>query len=262
MADSTGLMPNLYDPYAWMTDASIHGPGLYIDGFEILPGQEGLFWNLLASGAGVIAPIGANAYLSAGGTTYITLDTGRGMLPDGTIHLGVTLVKVGDEFSTWFLTQDMRVRPTLPQGTPQNQIEAFNRAFDEAERRLTNRRRCADLFGGLNNALNALYSTSYRFLPLGPPRIGQSGQLEVIGATTFPGPTVFINTQGPFLNQRFNVPGRGNVIFDLGTGLRGARFAALLLLHELGHVTGIFRPDANNSELNQRQTQRVIDRCF
>ncbi len=50
--------------------------------------------------------------------------------------------------------------------------------------------------------------------------------------------------------------------FDFNSGLTGAKFGALLLLHELGHQTGIFGSDAGNQELNQQYTDRVRKACF
>lgn len=49
---------------------------------------------------------------------------------------------------------------------------------------------------------------------------------------------------------------------DFGTGLSGAQFGSLLLLHELGHLTGVFKPDAGNGQLNRSYTQQVQDACF
>lgn len=59
-------------PFDWITDASISGPGLYVDVVRLFGGQEGLFWGLLASGAGVIAPIGSR-WNSAGGPQVMGL---------------------------------------------------------------------------------------------------------------------------------------------------------------------------------------------
>ncbi|MCP9496801.1 MAG: hypothetical protein MSG64_20380 [Pyrinomonadaceae bacterium MAG19_C2-C3] len=59
-----------------------------------------------------------------------------------------------------------------------------------------------------------------------------------------------------------NIPGAGFKTLDFGTGLRGADFGALLLLHELGHAVGIFGPDAGNQKLNKKYTDQVIKNCF
>lgn|SRR5215469_3700238 len=115
-------------------------------------------------------------------------------------------------------------------------------------------------------AANTLLSTSYRILPMGAPSVQQDGTVSAIGASTVPGTTnVFINSQGPFFNPQMQVPGVGPTTLDFGTGLRGSDFGALLLLHELGHETSSasgFKSDAGNSNLNRRQTQKVLDKCF
>jgi hypothetical protein len=58
------------------------------------------------------------------------------------------------------------------------------------------------------------------------------------------------------------VPGAGLKTLDFGTGLRGAGFDALLLLHELGHQVGVFGSDVDNPKLNRSYTQQVLDACF
>jgi predicted HD phosphohydrolase len=63
-------------------------------------------------------------------------------------------------------------------------------------------------------------------------------------------------------NQVMTLPGRGTVAFDAGTGLRGRDLGALILLHELGHLTKVFGPDASNQKQNQQNTQRVAAACF
>jgi RHS repeat-associated protein len=138
----------------------------------------------------------------------------------------------------------------------------FNQALAEAEHRIFSKKSCADLFGGVG-AIVALESTEYRVLPLGAPSLNQqTGQYGVTGAQTNSSTSVFINSQGPFFNTIINIPGVGNRTFDFGTGLSGAEFGALLLLHELGHQIGIFRSDRNDSALNRSYTQQVQDACF
>ncbi len=59
------------------------------------------------------------------------------------------------------------------------------------------------------------------------------------------------------------VPGKSGLqILDMGTGLSGTKFGALLLLHELGHQVGIFGKDAGNEKVNRGYTQQVLDACF
>lgn len=155
-------------------------------------------------------------------------------------------------------------------------------AYKEAERRLLDPR-CASLFnlttlanmdpievaememyGSTPNfGLETLQATHYRILPMGAPTYDpNSRQVRVTGAATVSWNSVFINSQGPLFNMRPNVPGAPAVTLDMGTGLGQTEFAALLLLHELGHQVGLFRSDAKDAALNRRYTQAVIYNCF
>ena len=49
LTDPMGL-----DSYDWMTDASKHGPGVYLDGMEVMPEMYSVVFNLLAIGAAEI----------------------------------------------------------------------------------------------------------------------------------------------------------------------------------------------------------------
>jgi hypothetical protein len=153
------------------------------------------------------------------------------------------------------------VFPVLPTGTPRDRERAFQSAFASAVRRLR-APKCAAFYGP--GAEEKFRWVAYRFMPLGAPSLGPDGLPRVTGAATFPGspPAVFINSQGPFLSQILFVPGAGLRTLDMGTGLRGAEFGGLLLLHELGHVVGKFGPDAADSALNRSYTEQVRRRCF
>ena len=50
--------------------------------------------------------------------------------------------------------------------------------------------------------------------------------------------------------------------FDGGTGLTSAAWGAMILLQELGHLTGAVPPDAGNKDLIRANTQAVLDNCF
>ena len=82
LTDPLGL-----DPFDWIMDASVHGPGMYIDGIQLLPGEEGIFWGIISMGAGVIAPFGSrwNARGGPAGTGgwegYSATATGQGWTP-------------------------------------------------------------------------------------------------------------------------------------------------------------------------------------
>jgi len=158
-------------------------------------------------------------------------------------------------------------QPRVPQGSPRNFVRAMNRAFADLESRLRSRQECADLFGGLENALNILAATEYRFveLPGGNATQRPDGSFAVSGAQTVSSDEVQVNAWGPFLNQTLLVTtpsGVVSVTFDFGTGLSGSAFQSLILLHELGHQAGVFQSDAQDSGLNAAQTQQVYDACF
>jgi RHS repeat-associated protein len=142
--------------------------------------------------------------------------------------------------------------------------EDFLRAFREAEKRLENDK-CARLFGGKDAALATLRATEYRVLPLagGGPKIDpNTGSVSVTGAQTNSKNSVFINSLGPFFNNRMFVPGKGLTSLDLKTGLTGAKWGALLLLHELGHQAGKFGKDADDYEKNRGHSMEVYRNCF
>ena len=70
---------------------------------------------------------------------------------------------------------------------------------------------------------------------------------------------------GPFFNDpRVEVSGNNFQTFDFGTGLTGADLGALLLLHELGHLTGKWGKDAGigDKDKNLEHTQDVYKNCF
>src|SRR5262249_42041819 len=147
-------------------------------------------------------------------------------------------------------------------------INDFNNSFNEAVARLNNPD-CAKLFGGLNAAQTALYGAKYGYTDLGTPKYDpDTGKVKVTGAATNNAvnpPSVYINKYGPFRNTTLNVITPGGVkspTVDYGTGLRGAHFGALILLHELGHLTKVFQPDAGNEQLNNSYTDQVLKACF
>ena len=156
-------------------------------------------------------------------------------------------------------------RPTVPQNSNRNFVRALNRAFENLDERLRSRPACAALFGGIDNAQRILSGTEYRFVDLGGPRQNPDGTFSVFGAQTIDDAHVQVNSSGPFMNQNLLVitpSGPQSRTFDFGTGLRDADFQALLILHELGHQSGVFQDDRGDSELNRRQTQQVLDACF
>jgi hypothetical protein len=143
----------------------------------------------------------------------------------------------------------------------------FNAALTEAEKRLI-KEKCAKLFGKTAQDLIAmLQNTEYRFLPLpsgGPKYDSATDTTSVTGAQTNSPTSVFINSKGPFLSNVMFVPGspRNPVTLDFKSGLRGAQFGALLLLHELGHQIKLFGADAGDYSVNLAHTKQVLKECF
>ena len=140
------------------------------------------------------------------------------------------------------------------------QVEALAAAWSNAVDRL-NDRDCLGLFG--DGSAEALATVTFRLLPLGMPRV-VNGSAAVIGAATVrESNEIWINVQGPMFNQNVYVPEAGRfAYFDFGTGLNGANWGALLLLHEVGHLVGVFAADASDPKLNRSHTQAVLDSCF
>jgi hypothetical protein len=109
-----------------------------------------------------------------------------------------------------------------------------------------------------------LDATEYRVLDLGRYTFNAATlETSVTGAQTASATDVHINKQGPFFNNQMFIRERGKpVTLDFHSGLRGAAFGALLLLHELGHQTGIFGSDRGDPDKNLGYTQRVKEACF
>lgn len=225
LIDPAGL--NSYDPYEWTRDASIRGPGIYIDGFQVMQGQESLFFGVIASGAGIIAPTSARLFVSRDGGTYITkytsLNTGKGALPDGSIHLGTT-----DRGSSVGIYTDLIVPVALPSRTAM-----IARAYDIAMDALNSSPECRDYLSGPlwpdpRPLLEWLFNKN-RIKPFRLPNkdaiarwviwpgAGKRGQIE--------------------LNDSFFTPDVSGTT-DTFPGLSSDAARALTILHELGHGTG------------------------
>jgi hypothetical protein len=167
-----------------------------------------------------------------------------------------------------FFDHPQQTAPQVGGTNDKGKIKVFTNAFNKAVSLLDNEA-CAKLFGGKDAALKALYGASYSYRDLGVPIYNPDTQtVKVTGAATLSNtnpPSVYLNTNGPFSNTTLLVmtpSGVQSKTVDFKTGMRGAEFGALLLLHELGHLVGIFKADASNAELNRQYTQQVQDACF
>jgi hypothetical protein len=133
--------------------------------------------------------------------------------------------------------------------------EQIKIAVVEAQRRL-GRSSCAKLLGP--SAGSALTSSNYRFVALGQPTLLPNGKVRVITAVTMtPHPLILINSEGPFVRPDISIRGT-----RFNFSLNDIRFRALILLHEIGHVTGKFKHDADDPQQNWLYTQVVLRNCF
>jgi RHS repeat-associated protein len=161
-----------------------------------------------------------------------------------------------------------------PKPPTQKQLDQENKALDEAKKKaeklVRDKPDCANALGGLDAVLSGLRDTEFSFANLGP-MIGDPATKAIvggIGARTLHNPSrVEINRQGPFMQVQMNNVQNltGFVTVDIGTGLTGTNFQALILLHEMGHVTGKFPADGGPDAppgLNRAHTQTVRSKCF
>ena len=161
-------------------------------------------------------------------------------------------------FSAWI--QEVFVGPRLPDKV-RDQID---KALEEVKE-LLKKEKCKNLFGG--KGLETLQGTDYRALNLGKPTVDSEGAVRVEGARTLSSTLVVVNLQGPFFDPVQFVPGaRTNPVqFGRDLGVDPNQVPSLILLHELGHqlseITG-FKPDANNSELNKSQSEKILENCL
>jgi hypothetical protein len=151
--------------------------------------------------------------------------------------------------------------PKLGKATPTQQLK-FNEAFSELWKRLhanDGKNPCAELFGGIKKAEEALRNTNF-----------------VIGSTRHP--SAWAETEGknvtlatdPFFAER----GESLVSVQVGSDLRrqqvfnvalsSVEAGAFILLHELGHRTGRLRPDGHDQMnfVTVLNNGRVRDACF
>jgi uncharacterized protein RhaS with RHS repeats len=168
-----------------------------------------------------------------------------------------------EQANGWALSHPVAPGPHFPVENhyAQWQTDTVTAAFRNALRRLGNAD-CASLFGEVD-PVATLQNAGFRLLDLGSPYQNSTGNWQATGAAAQPtSQEIWLNTSGPFFNQSVWAAGAGQFLyFDFGTGLTGADWGALLLLHELGHLTGVQGPDAG-SPINETWTQSVLDNCF
>lgn len=234
-------------PFDWMTDASIHGPGLYIDGFQILEGQEGLFWGLLASGTGVIAPIGSSAYLGYGGGTYISINTGYSS--NGDITLGTLDVQVPDRN---LVLVGQEIRNGNPSEDPYwSQITVIT---VNALRVLENHPKCRKLLHGFWGEASTVLNELWRTHSI---KSGNLNQPNTVGLKLglYAGGTITLDTKYGILD-----PTAATVYY----GLTASNALAANLLHEVGHATSFLPSRSRHSTQAQSDAynQQIVEDCF
>jgi RHS repeat-associated protein len=168
-------------------------------------------------------------------------------------------------------TQEEPAPPPVPPTPPTNnngEKKAFEDGFKEAVNRLK-KPDCANIYGGWNAAVAGLGNANWRFTGYTRPSIDAQGNVSAIGAYVTHGgggATVSINSNGPFVNMNMMVLGNSGVTVrrvDNGYhALNQTEFRGLLMLHELGHVVGVFGSDASNPTLNKSYSDTVYKACF
>src|SRR5215469_15597485 len=97
--------------------------------------------------------------------------------------------------------------------------------------------RCAEIFGP--SAPDELRTAKFRFISLGKPQFDRSGRIFVINSRTIlSARMIVINPDGAFVNTKLLA---GPLESDFG--LSPVKSRALILLHELGHLVGVFKAD-------------------
>jgi hypothetical protein len=160
------------------------------------------------------------------------------------------------------------VTPLLGGRPTANQKKLFANAARVAESKLRKSGSpCASDFGA--DALKTLDSATYTLgVSFATDANGNptSSPDPNIYASTNPGEqSVTINMVGSFFNiTPTPVPWTNSVLLhDMGTGLKQTNFDAFVLLHELGHLTGVLGNDAGkNQPLADAFNAKILNDCF
>ena len=161
------------------------------------------------------------------------------------------------------------VYPLFAPGTTQNQEQALDAGINSAWAHLLSNPQCASFLTGnpggsiaqaWGQLAGVIDSTTYSFAPLAA---GTAAQTNMEG-----GNQVTISTSGIFFQQ----PTLGNAVFvglpnaqgvTTLTGFNSiATLDALVLLHELGHETGVLPAEGNDEALNGQNSAAILSNCF
>jgi RHS repeat-associated protein len=157
--------------------------------------------------------------------------------------------------------------PTL-EGASKTKNKKFTNAIKAAESKLKKSGSpCASDFGA--DALATLDSATYKY--------GLSFATDANGdPTAIPDPNIYASTDPSTGTVTINMVGyffdisptpiAGTdraVIHDMGTGLSQTNFDAFVLLHELGHLTGVLGDDrGKNQSLADNFNAKILNDCF
>jgi len=231
--------------YYW--PAWLQGPGRYIDGFPV---SASMFFGVLSSGAGVIAPIGSMAYQGANGSTFVHIytETGETGVEKDVYTFNYTMIEVKDSTQVW--SADHWYVWSI----------AYNASL------LLNKPPCAELLRsdpGNPNIRNPVTEGTilkfYQDLTAGKGH--QGGLVPTRKQGDLQSPTAIAETTGLILapvTTKF-----GPEFFKLSV-----KEQILTALHELGHATGAAAanhynpPNPRNATAEQRRRQQKESREY
>jgi RHS repeat-associated protein len=163
-----------------------------------------------------------------------------------------------------------KLPPTLSPAKKKEQ-KMFGNAIGLATKLLTNKPDCAKDFGGTAaSAISTLDNATYKEgLVFGADANGNPTDVpnqQAYASTNPTSQTVTINLSGNFFNispTTTTVDGLTySVSHDMGTGLGQMQFDAFVLLHELGHLTGVLGNDVVNPALADAFNEKILKDCF
>jgi len=242
LTDPSGLSPFI-PPDSIFFDASLSGPGLFVDGIRVITeGEYRMFFSLLSSGAGGLAPIGSTVELRNGGY----------FIYGGNLTSGELL-----SFSATFVADDgIETHEDMVKRTIALVIEI-----------LRSRKACRDLLAGTGsgkNPINYLLGMKYdhKIVDGGLADQGNNAETEpsLLWVLDITYPTMHLGSQ--FFSEAGPIgPGEGYLYPILSPDMRREK----TMLHELGHGTGAkaakHREDDNGAS-SARYNKEIYEKCL
>lgn len=169
-----------------------------------------------------------------------------------------------------------RLLHSKPKGTTDPaEIAAYQAAMADLLNRILSRPECADLYGGVEQALGTLAGTKVSVENYGNPYVGRDLAIHARPGAETVHNEIWLNRQGSFFNSTLQLDNNFTSLAYPTTisvdtmGLQRAEYAALVLAHELGHRVGIYgkndidgADNAAGKAANKANTQNVFDACF